>query len=149
MMMLLQVIAAFFATVSFAVLFHIPKKEYMFAGITGACGWLVYLACLNLYPSVTVASFIAAISLTFLSRIFAVYRKTPITIFLICGIFPLVPGAGIYYTAYHFIMGENALATAKGIETAKVAVAIAVGIAFVFSIPYNFFRRFFNNREKR
>ena len=147
-MIFLQVTAAFFATISFAVLFHVPKEEYLFSGITGAAGWLIYLICLKIHPSVTIASFIAALSLTLLSRIFAVYRKTPITIFLICGIFPLVPGAGIYYTAYHFIMGENRLAAAKGIETVKIAVAIAIGIALVFSLPYNMFSRIFNKKEK-
>ena len=63
------------------------------------------------------------------------WRKTPVTVFLICGIFPLVPGAGIYYTAYYFIMGDNAMALSKGIETIKIAVAIALAIVFVFSMP--------------
>ena len=77
----------------------------------------------------------AAVVLTMMSRIFAVWRKTPVTVFLICGIFPLVPGAGIYYTAYYFIMGDNAMALSKGIETIKIAVAIALAIVFVFSMP--------------
>ena len=47
----------------------------------------------------------------------------------------LVPGAGIYYTAYYFIMGDNAMALSKGIETIKIAVAIALAIVFVFSMP--------------
>ena len=51
------------------------------------------------------------------------------------GIFPLVPGAGIYYTAYYFIQGENALSLANGISTFKVAVALAVGIALVLGLP--------------
>ena len=48
---------------------------------------------------------------------------------------PLVPGAGIYYTAYYFIQGNNALALSNGISTFKVAVALAVGISLVLSIP--------------
>ena len=31
--------------------------------------------------------------------------------------------AGIYYTAYYFIMATNAMAVAKGVETFKIAVA--------------------------
>ena len=46
-----------------------------------------------------------------------------------------VPGAGIYYTAYYFIQGSNALALAHGISTFKIAVALAVGISLVLSIP--------------
>ena len=66
---------------------------------------------------------------------FAILLKTPVTVFLLTGIFPLVPGAGIYYTAYYFIQGENALSLANGISTFKVAVALAVGIALVLGLP--------------
>ena len=69
------------------------------------------------------------------ARICAVLLKTPVTVFLLTGIFPLVPGAGIYYTAYYFIQGENALSLANGISTFKVAVALAVGIALVLGLP--------------
>ena len=65
----------------------------------------------------------------------AILLKTPVTVFLLSGIFPLVPGAGIYYTAYYFIQGENALSLANGISTFKVAVALAVGIALVLGLP--------------
>ena len=73
--------------------------------------------------------------LTILTRVFAILQKTPVTVFLLSGIFPLVPGAGIYYTAYYFIQGDNALALSNGISTFKVAVALAVGISLVLSIP--------------
>ena len=49
---------------------------------------------------VVVATFIAVVVITLLSRIFAIVRKAPVTIFLVSGIFPLVPGVGIYYTSY-------------------------------------------------
>ena len=55
--------------------------------------------------------------------------------FLLCGIFPLVPGAGIYYTAYYFLRGDNNLCAIRGFETLKVAVALALGIAMVCSVP--------------
>lgn len=67
--------------------------------------------------------------------LFAIRHKAPITVFLLTGIFPLVPGAGIYYTAYYFLRNDRALCTSKGIETLKVAVALALGIAIVCSIP--------------
>ena len=56
-------------------------------------------------------------------------------VFLLSGIFPLVPGAGIYYTAYYFIQGNNALALSNGISTFKVAVALAIGITLVLCVP--------------
>ena len=66
---------------------------------------------------------------------FPIFRKSPVTVFLLTGIFPLVPGAGIYYTAYYFIQNENTLALAKGISTFKIAVALAIGISLVLCVP--------------
>ena len=81
------------------------------------------------------ASLLAVIPLTLLTRVFAITLKLPVTVFLLSGIFPLVPGAGIYYTAYYFIQNEKALALAKGISTFKIAVALAIGISLVLCVP--------------
>lgn len=59
--------------------------------------------------------------------------------FLIAGIFPVVPGAGIYYTGYHIFMNNNVEAMSKGVETIKIAIAIALGIGIVVSLPRFFF----------
>ncbi len=134
-MVVIQVLVAFVATVSFGVLFQVPKQQYGYSGICGAAGWLFYLLVMKNYPSPAIASFAAVVVLTLMARTFAIRRKAPVTIFLICGLFPLVPGAGIYYTAYNFIMGHNDLAVANGIETIKIAVAIALAIVFTFSLP--------------
>lgn len=138
--MILQVVVAFFATLAFSILFHVPKQQYLFCGFTGAAGWFCYLLVYSNVHSVVWASFVAALILTLVSRVFAVFRKMPATVFLISGIFPLVPGAGIYYTAYYIIMNENAMALTKGMETIKIAVAIALGIVLVLSLPYSLFK---------
>lgn len=121
--------------IGFAGLFHIPRRHYLDCGIVGAVAWLVYGLMLLVQPSTVVASLVAAVPLTLVARWFAVRQKAPVTIFMVCGIFPLVPGAGIYYTALHFIRGENALFAAKGMETLKVALALGVGISLALGIP--------------
>lgn len=136
---LLQTAVAFVATIAFAVIFHTPRRQYVFTGITGGVGWLVYLVCLHFGMGVVIASFFATLALAWLSRVFSFARKEPVTVFLICGIFPLVPGAGIYYTGYHFFMSDNSLGLSKGLETIKIAIAIALGIGIVLSLPKFFF----------
>lgn len=101
----------------------------------GAVGWFVYELAVLYGADAAAASLIAVIPLTLVSRLFAILLKTPVTVFLLTGIFPLVPGAGIYYTAYYFIQGENALSLANGISTFKVAVTLAAGIALVLGLP--------------
>lgn len=130
-----QLLVAGVGTLAFAILFYVPPRHYVWCALTGAVGWLVYWLLMLAQPSTVVASLIAVVPLTLLSRIFSVWRKAPSTVFLFCGIFPLVPGAGIYYTAYYFIQGNMALFASKGMETFKIAVALALGIAITLSVP--------------
>lgn len=132
---LFQTAVAFVSTVAFSIIFHTPRREWVCTGVTGAVGWLVYLVSLELGGGTVAASFFAAVALTWVSRVFSFARKAPVTVFLICGIFPLVPGAGIYYTGYHFFMSDNSLALSTGLETIKIAIAIALGIGIVLSLP--------------
>ncbi len=136
---LFQTLVAFVSTVAFSIIFHTPRREWLCTGTTGAVGWLVYLVSMELGAGVVGASFFATVALTWFSRVFSFARKAPVTVFLICGIFPLVPGAGIYYTGYHFFMSDNSLALSTGLETIKIAIAIALGIGIVLSMPKFFF----------
>ena len=126
--------------VAFAVLFHAPRKEWIWCGFTGMAGWAAYWLLVQLEQGVVTASLVAAVVLALLSRILAVVRRCPMTVFIMGGIFPLVPGAGIYYTVYYFIMGQEELCLAKGVETLKIATAIAIGVVLVLALPGSFFR---------
>lgn len=117
-------------------------------GLTGMVGWVVYWLAVQGGISVVAASFCGTLGLALLSRVLAVVRRCPVTVFLTGGIFPLVPGAGIYYTVYAFITGDNAAAVFKGVETLKIAGVIALGIVLVLALPKGVFR-VFAAREKR
>ena len=131
--MFIQFIVSMIATLSFAVLFCAPKSELLFCGLTGAIGWIVYLICLQFDTGTVIANMIATLALTVFSRMVAALRKNPVTVYLIAGIFPLVPGAGIYYTSYYFIMNNG---------------AIVLGIIFGFSLPQAWFNAL-QHRTKR
>lgn len=137
--MILETTAAMLGTLSFAILFHAPQNYYVHCAFTGALGWIVYRTGTDNSLSFAVASLLATFVLTVLSRWLSVVKKAPATIFLVTGIFPLVPGAGIYYTAYYVITGNVANATFKGVETFKIAGAIVLGIIFGFFLPQVWF----------
>jgi len=137
--MIIQFIVCFFATLSFAVLFSAPKRQLLFCGLTGATGWMVYLLLIEANSGLAVANLAASFSLTLMARIFAAIERHPVTVYLLAGIFPLVPGAGIYYTSYHFIMHEMEQFASKGAETLIVAGSIVFGIVFGFSLPQSIF----------
>jgi uncharacterized membrane protein YjjB (DUF3815 family) len=137
----IQFVVAFFATLGFAIIFSSPKSELAFCGFTGALGWIIYYIILERGMHFVVACLIATMCLTIIARALAVIRKSPGTTYLLTGIFPLVPGAGIYYTAYYLFTGDQAMFAAKGMETFETAAAIVFGIIFGFSIPQKLFSR--------
>ena len=146
--LLVQCAVSFAAVMAFAILFHAPRREWVPCGLTGIVGWVVYWLAVQGGISVVAASFCGTLGLALLSRVLAVVRRCPVTVFLTGGIFPLVPGAGIYYTVYAFITGDNAAAVFKGVETLKIAGVIALGIVLVLALPKGVFR-VFAAREKR
>ena len=137
--MIIQFIVSLFATLSFEELFGAPKKELFFCGLTGAIGWVVYVIGLNSNMGTVLANLTATFALTVFSRILSAIRRNPVTVYLIAGIFPLVPGAGIYYTSYYFIMNDMTQFSNYGMETIKVAGAIVLGIVFGFGLPQSWF----------
>lgn len=141
MKLLLELAAAVIGTVSFSLLFGVPTKYYVRCGFIGGAGWFVYsLAAARL--SSPVAALFATVVVILLSRLCAVQGRCPVTVFLISGIFPLVPGAGVYWTAYYIVTNDLDMAAQTGFTALKVAVAIVLGIVFVFEMPQKVFRIF-------
>ena len=130
--MVIQLLAAFVGTAAFAVLFGVPRKYYIDSGICGTVGWLLYLLLVR-HTGISVPGVVffatALVSLTALTQ--SIIRKCPISVFLICGIFPLVPGTGIFWTTYNLVAEQLPAALHSGILALKVTLAIAFGILFV------------------
>lgn len=135
-----QLIAAGIGTIAFCVLFSVPRKYYLFCGITGGLGWLAYLlASTRLGYGVSIL--IAAVVVVFLSRLLAVMFSVPSPVFMIPGLFPLVPGAGVYWTTYYAVVGELDMAVQSGYSAIKCGVAIVLGIVCVFELPQVLFNK--------
>lgn len=135
-----EILSAVVGTVSFSVLFGVPREYYPYCGFIGGAGWLVY--CLaELFLPGSGPCFVATAVVILLSRTAAVVKRCPVTIFLIAGIFPQVPGAGVYWTVYHIVMEELFLAVSTGYSAMKEAIAIVMGIVFVFELPQKLFVR--------
>ena len=145
---IVQVLAAAVGTAAFALLFSVPPNCYFRCGVIGGLGWLCYLSLDRLGMGSILSVFAATALVVFCSRYSAVRRRCPVTLFLIPGIFPLVPGAGIYWTAYYVVTDQVTLAAQKGFSTLKAAVAIVLGILLVFELPQRVFRVLAGRREQ-
>ena len=129
----IQLVAAFVGTVGFSALFGAPRRYYLYCGLAGMAGWAVYLL-VALSHSVVGAAFFAALAVAAISHIMAKICRCPVTVFLICGIIPLVPGGGIFWTAYYIVTEQLRMAAATGFVALKVTIAIAGGIILASGI---------------
>ena len=130
-----QLVAAYLGTVSFAALFGVPRKYYFDSGFCGAMGWLLYLI-LSRYTVLSPIEvlFCATALVASIALLQSKARKCPITVFLISGIFPLVPGAGIFWTSYNIVADQLSAALHTGFAALKATVAIAFGILVVMEL---------------
>lgn len=129
----IQFIYAFIATIGYAIFYQLPKKLLIYAGFTGAIGWIVYLALTNIGSSLAFANLTSAIIIAIMSELFARLSKNPVTMFVIPGILPITPGYSLYMTMYYFTQNNIEKAVEKGISTLTVAGSIAVGVMLVSS----------------
>lgn len=127
--MIVQLICVFIGVVGFAIALEVQKKYLVYCGLAGMVGWAVYLLFQQILPMGSI--FFSSFCIALLSQIFARKLRCPVTVFLIPGIYPSVPGAGIYRTVYYLIMGENTLAGHYLLNTLTTAGMIALGIYIV------------------
>ncbi|WP_234119450.1 threonine/serine exporter family protein [Clostridium hydrogenum] len=132
--MILNSLYAIVACLAFAVIFNAKGKKMVFAAIGGGLGWMIYLISLHYNQSQTVALFAGALVVSIYAEIMARLLKNPVTVFIACGIIPLVPGNGMYYTMYESISGNITKSVHWGFQTLMAAGSIAIAIVFVSSV---------------
>ena len=129
-----QLAGAFLAVLSFCILLEVPKKHMVKAGAVGTICWLVYLLLIRQEFTVIMATFLASLVISVLGHIGARVFKAPVTVFLIPGIFPLVPGASIYRCVAYLIQSDTQLANYYLTEAIQISGAIALAIFITDSI---------------
>ena len=75
-----------------------------------------------------IAYFWSALFSSLYSEIMARIRKYPAISYLVISIFPIIPGAGAYYTMNYAVRGEMASFANQGMHTIAIAGIMAVGI---------------------
>ncbi len=139
--MLGQIIFSFLSSFSCAALFSAPRKSLIPSGFVGMVGWMIYYFINNFTNhSIYLAAFLGSLAVSILGELSAKIFKKPATVFIMPGLLPLVPGAGIYYTMLDIVNDSAVPGYSKGLETLLVAIAIAFGI-IVSSVFSNSIRR--------
>ena len=134
-----QIVAAASGTIGFAIIYSFPRSLYVPAGIVGAIGWVTYLGLTRTGATPAMGTLAAATVVGILSRFGAVFKKCPSTAFILAGLFPLVPGAGIFWCTYYMVSNQFSLSISAGYTALKVALAIVIGIIIAMELPQSIF----------
>jgi uncharacterized membrane protein YjjB (DUF3815 family) len=130
MMMIEQAVTSFIASAAFGLIFNVPKRTLPHCGAVGMVGWLVYVIGMQLSAGAIAATLMAAVTVTVISQLFSKQYKTPIIVFSVSGIIPLVPG-GLAYDAMRNVVEDNYdLAVQLAVEAFMISGAIAIGLVF-------------------
>lgn len=122
--------SSFITALGFAILYNIPRRTIAPAGLTGAIGWTIYFF-LTTYLSVqnVLATSMASFFIAFASQIFARRLKSPVIVFTLPGLIPLVPGGMAYNMMRAFVEGEMILGFQFATNTFLTAGALALGLS--------------------
>lgn len=127
--MILQLIAAFFGSIGFAIILKIKGKQIFYAGIGGLVTWWIYLAAYEHLADYFLCNLIASVFVAFYAEIMARVNRAPATIFLTAAAVPLIPGGKLYYTMYGLVSNDEAMFVENG--TAAITIALAISLGFV------------------
>ena len=124
-------IGAFIGCVGFSIYFNIHGPGILVCCFGGVLTWSTYLVALELGVGLIYANLIGGIVASVYAEVMARIRRFPAISYLVVSLFPLLPGAGIYYTMAYAVENEMTRFAQKGFQTAAIAGALALGILLV------------------
>ncbi len=146
---LLQLVASFFGTYGFCLIFRLRKKWRPAACLIGMTGWGVYLAGMhwwqNIFPATLAASAFCAVCAETLARL----CRVPATVLFIPSVIPLIPGRALYYALSNAVSGDISAAQVDFEITVIYALAIAIGMSIVWAFWYVVRKMLENGRNPR
>lgn len=132
---------AFLCSFCFAILYNVRGRFLIFSALGGALCRLIFDVTVT-YGFVF-EFFLASTVLALYSELMARLTKVPVMIYLIIGVLPIVPGAGVYNTMASLFQGDMVAFSQHGTTTLLGSGAIAMAFMAVTSLVRIFkIRRF-------
>ncbi len=125
----IPIVSAALGSLSFAMFFGVRSRKLWFSLLGGALNWGLYLLAMKkMGLPETLAYALGAAAGTLYAEILARIVKTPVTVFVITSVIPMVPGGPLYYTMLGLLQGDKATFVDRGLYTLSAAGAMALGI---------------------
>ncbi|MFD1206072.1 MULTISPECIES: threonine/serine exporter family protein [Sporosarcina] len=130
MQWIIQAVLSFLAATGFGIIFNAPRKMLLYSGLVGMAGWLVYSLFNTMTEDPVRSSFLGAFVVALVAHIYARRFKTPMIVFSVAGIIPLVPGGMAYNAMRHIVENDYLTAISFASRAFMVSGAIAMGLVF-------------------
>ena len=127
----IECIACLTGCIGFSIIFNIHGPGGLLCAMGGILCWGIYRLALNLGCTDVTACFWGTLAAACYAEKMARVRKYPAISYLVVSIFPLIPGAGVYYTMHFAVRGEMDAFVERGWHTAAVAGGMAVSILLI------------------
>ena len=140
---IIPILMAAIGSVTFGMFFGIYTKKLIFSALGGALTWGVYLIGMHFHINEPICYALGAACGTLFAEILARFVKTPVTLFIITSVIPLVPGGALYYTMLGLLQGNQEVFLLKGSYTLSAAGAMALGMfaaTMLFKIVFSLIR---------
>lgn len=127
---LVKIIGVYIATLCFGILINVQPKSLNLCAFVGVLGYLSFVMCNVIFGGYITGSVTGAIAIGVFGMIAARYKKTPVIVFSIPGLVPLVPGGQAYQVMKNVALGNTATALSYLNQVMMIAGAIALGFLF-------------------
>jgi uncharacterized membrane protein YjjB (DUF3815 family) len=125
-----QLLTSFIATGAFGILFNAPKQTLIKCGLIGTGGWIIYYYLDHNNHNAVLATVAASIFVGVVSHVLAKVFKTPVIIYSVAGIIPLVPGGLAYDAMRNFVENDYNAALNLAAKAFMLSGSIAFGLVF-------------------
>lgn len=124
----IKAIACFIGCFGFLYPFNIHGPGGLLCAFGGVLTWFLYWIILETTQDEMIAFFWSSLTAALYAEIMARIRKYPAISYLVISIFPLLPGAGVYYAVNYGVKGQMEACALQGSRVAAIAGILAVAI---------------------
>lgn len=134
-----DVIAGILAVFFYGIIMSVPKRPLFYGSCCGAGAYLVYRLIHVIGGREMIGYLAGSLVAAVCAEVLARRCKMPVTIFILPGIIPLVPGVGLYRSMLYLIQNDLTGALNEGVRTLFISGIIAVTVAIVNATVRNLF----------
>ncbi len=127
----LELLAAAVGCFGFSLALRVNLRHALWCVAGAVLTWGVYLLAWRSREDGFFAALCASVFCSLFAQIVSRVEKSPATIFQTIAIFPVIPGAALYYMMYGAVVGDRYFAVGKGLALASGCFGIVLGFMLI------------------